>query len=551
MYGGHWVDAGDMPTVAAAGWTFTINTFNPASFNPTGLAAMNAVLDAARAAGLKSIVGMFPYPYTWNGSTWSVSADGIAALQALAAYNAAHPGQIFALFVFNEPYQLSQSSPLTATALKALPAVIHAQFPGVKLYYDFDSPDLYAPTYPDQTGILDYAGIWDYPFKTGPSFTKDASISRIMQMVRFVKLSMGGTPFVLAQTLADPPNSFRYPTQAEERVWVDALSSYIDGAAPISSYVWNQAAYTDFLKNHPADLPNTVSAKVAMSFPTTPVLDTFDRANNATLGANWTGDPVALGFPDYAIAGNLASAATSTWCSSAWKDTFGPNLEAYVTLSAVGAPIYGELMYGVSAKIAAFNGYSLRYDATHVYIGKYTAGVWSQLAIASVTLVNGDTWGVSRINGVHTMYVNGAAVLQTTDTTYPAAGYVVMVTDNGVGMTLNNFGGGTLNSTATVTDFANEAGAVAAGYVKSQGSTSQLGATMYTTQWAVQLTPPTGTTFVWRITAAGATQVAADTAALAALNAARRHRYAGSPGAASGSSVVSTLHGDVLTVDVS
>lgn len=43
----------------------------------------------------------------------------------------------------------------------------------------------------------------------------------------------------------------------------------------------------------------------------------------------------------------------------------------------------------------------------------------------------------------------------------------------------------------------------------------------------------------------------AKTNALASLNAARRHRYAGSPGLPSGATTTADLHGDTAVVDVS
>ncbi len=485
LTGGHWVDAGDMATVKAAGWGFVVESIDPSA----GQSALFARLDAAKAVGLQVIINFFPYPFTWNGTTWTITAAGQARLADLASYNTANPGVIFAYMGMNEPYQLTLGSAITATALKAFPAAVKTYFPAAKIYHDMDQPDAYAGTYPDQTGIADYVGMWDYPFLEDGSYTREASRSRILQQHKFIREKMGAQPVVLLQSLADPTFGphFRFPSGAEMQDWVDAIADHVSVGTPLSWYVWNQASYTDYLKNHQDRLVDTLSTKVPMSFPTTPVLDNFDRANNANLGANWVGNPIGLGWPDYAIAGNLASAAASSWCSSAWNSVIGPDIEAYVTLTTVGAPIYGELIYGASAKSSTFNGYSLRYDATHIYLGRYDAGVWTQLAVVSITLANGNKWGVSRIGNTHTVYVDTGSgfgsVLTTTDGTYSAAGYIMLVTDNGAGVTLNDFGGGAPVVAPTNSAAPSVSGSQPVGSLLTCANGTWTGAPSFTYQW--------------------------------------------------------------------
>lgn len=97
-----------------------------------------------------------------------------------------------------------------------------------------------------------------------------------------------------------------------------------------------------------------------------------------------------------------------------------------------------------------------------------------------------------------------------------------------------------------VTDFANEAAALTAGWkvVKVQvGSTfiCRFEKPVTGAGQSGNLAKAEGTSTV--------SQGAADTAALAALNAQRRHRYAGSPGRASGSAESPDARGATHTVD--
>jgi hypothetical protein len=115
---------------------------------------------------------------------------------------------------------------------------------------------------------------------------------------------------------------------------------------------------------------------------------------------------------------------------------------------------------------------------------------------------------------------------------------------------------------ATITDFATPAAAVTAGYAKTQVDRGAAPATpnfngsqplRYQTKFEK---PVTGSNFDsgFRLEAFGesaASAAAADTQALNALNALRRHRYGGAPGRASGDGDSPTVEGGTMTADVS
>jgi len=71
-----------------------------------------------------------------------------------------------------------------------------------------------------------------------------------------------------------------------------------------------------------------------MAFPTTPVLDDFNRSNGA-IGSNWS--TPAVGSSDVAptINTNVVIAGTSVYGSAYWNvETFGPDCEVYMTIPA-------------------------------------------------------------------------------------------------------------------------------------------------------------------------------------------------------------------------
>jgi hypothetical protein len=101
---------------------------------------------------------------------------------------------------------------------------------------------------------------------------------------------------------------------------------------------------------------------------------------------------------------------------------------------------------------------------------------------------------------------------------------------------------------ATIADFANVAAATAAGYsltiVKGPDGLQH-----------VTLEIPTVGTFAsgapFRAHAEDASATTAKTRALAALNAGRKHKYAGAPGSPDGATVIAVPHGETHTKDKS
>lgn len=105
---------------------------------------------------------------------------------------------------------------------------------------------------------------------------------------------------------------------------------------------------------------------------------------------------------------------------------------------------------------------------------------------------------------------------------------------------------------AVVTDLVDNPASVTAGYVTARYSVVSQGQKTYVTKISKYLTQPLSGVFEFMgLGASTVDQVTADANALTALNVNRRHRYAASPGAPSGATVVPDMHGDTHTVDVS
>ena len=197
-----------------------------------------------------------------------------------------------------------------------------------------------------------------------------------------------------------------------------------------------------------------VVAAAATVAPTTPVLDNFNRANGS-VGANWALIKTT-GFSAMNIAGNAAvdpSSTAFTW--NYWKAaTFGPNSEAYVTISSYAA---GDVIR-IGARVSG--------GGTNTPSGYYVAvsatGVWSILRIDNggtpVTLATGVTQPLATGDGIairivgsvvtalHRTTATGWVQVLSYDTSndsvrYTAAGRLALEFRTS---TLDDFGGGTI-----------------------------------------------------------------------------------------------------------
>ena len=190
----------------------------------------------------------------------------------------------------------------------------------------------------------------------------------------------------------------------------------------------------------------TPTATVAppVTFPTTGVVDTFNRANGA-LGGSWLGATAG-----YAIADNRLDVGASEdiyWSGA----SFGAVQEAYVTLTTIdpGAAEIGLVLKAQSSVGAGAGLIDVLYDpaARQVQVWTYAAGSWVQRgANIPVTFANGDQFGArAGADGTVEVFRNGSSLGVRTLTGWPYAtggGYIGLFNLNAGNAVMDDFGGG-------------------------------------------------------------------------------------------------------------
>lgn len=247
LTGTYWPNDTDLPQLKSLGFGFATVTVQPGDS-----ATLNAHLDAAKAVGMKLILGLYPAPYAQAGSTWAITTEGQQSLAAMKAREA--DGTQMGLFVFNEPYN---AMGLTATQLKTLYTTIKSAWPNAKVYHDLGLPSgwgnggfSWTQTAPwDQTGVCDIAGVWYYPWDAGTSYYKDIALQRLAQDCAFVQNKMGATPVWLVPTHA-AAGLTRFPPIDQFTDYMAAVKAALPAGALKSMYVWDNQ-YVDHLKLHP------------------------------------------------------------------------------------------------------------------------------------------------------------------------------------------------------------------------------------------------------------------------------------------------------------
>lgn len=196
-------------------------------------------------------------------------------------------------------------------------------------------------------------------------------------------------------------------------------------------------------------------------FPTTPILDDFNRADNVSnLGSGaWTGDFINGGWPIMGISSNQMY-PQSAFKSAYWTNQkFGPNQEVYATFPV--APVSGSnawvemIVRGNSPNTASYNGYLLRGNTVSIFaIRRDVGGVETTTGGSYGTMANGDGLGIEANGNVYRFFqfTAGAWTLlgTVTDSLLPVGGgYVGLAMGNEVTQRADNFGGGNIEGQPT------------------------------------------------------------------------------------------------------
>lgn len=195
-----------------------------------------------------------------------------------------------------------------------------------------------------------------------------------------------------------------------------------------------------------------------MAFPTTSLLDDFNRANADPISGTWT-TPIGLsgGAGAIEIVSNQVAgrAGDGMWDLT----TYGPDLEAWFTMvDKPGNGLGGIFAYGrMSTLTNTANGYSVDFRVTGgtdtIRIIRYDAGSGTVLDSTGQTFNAGDGIGLEIIGSTIKMYRRDTGVwgevFSFVDATYSAAGYI------GLGKlpdstAQDDFGGGTIGVPAVI-----------------------------------------------------------------------------------------------------
>lgn len=186
-------------------------------------------------------------------------------------------------------------------------------------------------------------------------------------------------------------------------------------------------------------------------FPTVTLRDNFNRADAASLGANWTTIFTGDGVVSPVILSNGAAVAdTTSFAGAAWNvDDFGPDVAVSIEIKTAPTgtwviDLYGRLAHDESGLYSIFTNdtgemgiFALGVDFTPLNItlaAPLTVGDKLGLVIRGTAL---EAW----------VYQSGAwsRKIQATDATYSAAGWVAFdVLDDGGTLAIDNFSAATL-----------------------------------------------------------------------------------------------------------
>lgn len=196
------------------------------------------------------------------------------------------------------------------------------------------------------------------------------------------------------------------------------------------------------------------------AFPSTPILDDFDRADEGPPpGAAWvtpTWNDGTAGHVGLKTASNhLVSNGNANGCVAAYNESFGPDCEFYATIAAGEVDVTQFECYlradtnQLDNYFVAGNGYMLFVNIAAsggMALGKFSSGGTAFVGSADIAVGVGDSFGIRAIGSTITAFHkpsggSWSAVITVTDATFSGAGYSgIMINDN-TGA-LDDFGGG-------------------------------------------------------------------------------------------------------------
>jgi hypothetical protein len=193
-----------------------------------------------------------------------------------------------------------------------------------------------------------------------------------------------------------------------------------------------------------------------MAFPTTSVLDDFNRANEGPPpSASWTNSAGTAGLAGLqVVSSTLQNSGSFEQREDYWNvTTFGPDSEVYVTVTTVGITSFRLYLRLQTPGTAGTDGYLAYFASTAVFIYRIdNTSLTQQGASVSLTLAGGESYGFEIIGSDMNVYKKsggswGTTLATRTEATYSAAGNIAIGTD-AQNWVLDDFGGGTVVTAA-------------------------------------------------------------------------------------------------------
>jgi len=188
-----------------------------------------------------------------------------------------------------------------------------------------------------------------------------------------------------------------------------------------------------------------------MSFPTTPILDNFNRPDcGPPPGADWLNDIDTVQPGLIVDTTQCAGSSPVDLNLSYWATQIEPDCEVYVTISTACGPLDSEwLGWRISMPDwSNLDGYIMyvNHALNEITVEARVGGGPASSITFSQAVNDGDSIGISMVGDVVTVYyrpVGGAwgALGTFTDDTYATAGYLMLGVNGNTGR-LDNFGGG-------------------------------------------------------------------------------------------------------------
>gem|GEM_PF-2081584 len=194
---------------------------------------------------------------------------------------------------------------------------------------------------------------------------------------------------------------------------------------------------------------DTTTIVVNNTFPLTPILDDFNRADGA-IGNNWSGNTSGYNI----LSNQLLVKSKNANLDIYWNNTsFGPDQEVYFTFSSVSSTAYDQDLLLKAQDTSSWGAMiDVQYDATwnRVIIWTFAQGQsWVQYGSdIPVTFANGDQFGARALaDGTVEVYRNGV-LLATRDVTswpyYSGGGYLGLWFGDAKNVLIDDFGGGNI-----------------------------------------------------------------------------------------------------------